>query len=266
MKTRTLTIRGKVLSLAFALMMCLTIVSVFSSEAHAVDNVAKPDYSGTFTAYSTYFNWYPFDSFKNSYAVAYIAGSPYYLYMEYSTNGKKWKRSGKIQGNGFTTLKDQGFKISGLKPNRKYKTRIYYGDIYGNKLSPVRSTGTIRTGAKSKPAVKSVTAKATKVKLHKVKHYGYYTGVYLYTEKYYTYNIKVSVKLKKKPGTKGIWLNGRFLKGNKKKYTTTFVPLYGGYSAKKPRGNIKFTVELQSGQSKIYGGYSPKWKKTMKLK
>jgi hypothetical protein len=167
---------------------------------------------------------------------------------------------------------NQVYKIKGFKKNKKYKTRIRYGvnveynldeqtyTFYG----PTLSTGTFKTGQSKKPAIKSVRAKAVSVKYHRVRHYGPYTGVYLYTEKFYTCKVKVIVKLKKKPGTKGIVVNGRYLKGNKKTYTTTFNP-YPNYHKKHPRGRSKFKVTLRSYQSKKYGGYSPTYSKTKKL-
>ena len=90
--------------------------------------------------------------------------------------------------------------------------------------------------------------------------------------RYYTCNLKVTVKLKKKPGTKGLWITlhdgfgqTKWVKGNKKTYTATFKP-YPNYFAKKPKGHYKYKVTVQSGQSKSWGGYSPAWSKNKKLK
>lgn len=225
---------------------------------------AAPNYKGVFEFYSTYLLYNPYDFGKNLGA--------YHLYMDYSCDGgKTWKTSGAMRSNSVQLYSSQQYRINGLKPNKKYRTRIYYGERVSYKgksyfiKGPKRSTGTYKTGKKKKPAIKSVTAKATNVKYHKVKHYGYYTGVYLYTEKYYTYNVKVTVKLKKKPGAKGLWINGKFVKGNKKKYTATFKP-YPNYSSKKPRGRVKYKVSVCSYQSKAYGGFSPLYQKTKTLK
>lgn len=237
---------------------------------------AKPNYSGKFYyVYSKYFEFYPFDFGKNQ------AGEK--LYMEYKIKGaKKWKRSGYMQANAIKLYAEQCYKIKKLKPNKIYKTRLRYGryvtyskDIGGDGKSyffggPVRNTKTIKTGKSKKPAFKSVTVKAVKVKKHKVKHpaYWYYIGGAAFyhkawTEKYYTYKLKVTVKLKKKPGTKGLWINGKFVKGNKKKYTVTLPG--SSYSAKKPKGK-KFKVGICSYQGKSFGGLSPLYHKNKKIK
>jgi len=237
---------------------------------------AKPNYSGKFYyVYSKYFEFYPFDFGKNQ------AGEK--LYMEYKIKGaKKWKRSGYMQANAIKLYAEQCYTIKKLKPNKIYKTRLRYGryvtyskDIGGDGKSyffggPVRNTKTIKTGKSKKPAFKSVTVKAVKVKKHKVKHpaYWYYIGGAAFyhkawTEKYYTYKLKVTVKLKKKPGTKGLWINGKFVKGNKKKYTVTLPG--SSYSAKKPKGK-KFKVGICSYQGKSFGGLSPLYHKKKKIK
>ena len=89
---------------------------------------------------------------------------------------------------------------------------------------------------------------------------GYY---YLWkqTSTFYTYKVKVTVNLKKKPGTKGMWINGKYKKGNKKKYTATF----GTYTSYKNPRKLKFGLVLASYQNSSYGGYSPLYKKKKKL-
>ena len=272
MKKKLKAFRKRPLYLILALIMFIAAAPMLSEKAYA-ESAPQPDYNGKFTVYSTYFNYYPFRG-GNMSAVSAVFRAKYSLYMEYSTNGKTWKRSGRMQGNLVQSLYSQGYRIGGLKPNTKYKTRIYYGDDYGKRLSPYRNTGTIKTGQKSRPVIKKVTAKAVNVKYHKTTRsgYWYWTGYsYIWTRpvkmKYYTYNVKVTVELKKKPGTGGIWVNGRWLKGNKKKYTTTFKLVHPwNMSVKKPKGNVKYTVSVQTGQAKSYGGYSPTWKKKLKLK
>ena len=237
---------------------------------------AKPNYSGKFYyVYSKYFEFYPFDFGKNQ------AGEK--LYMEYKIKGaKKWKRSGYMQANAIKLYAEQGYTIKKLKPNKTYKIRLRYGryvtyskDIGGDGKSyffggPARNIKTIKTGNAKKPPIKSVKVKAVKVKKHKVKHpaYWYYIGGAAFyhkawTEKYYTYKVKVTVKLKKKPGAAGLWINGKFVKGNKKKYTVTLPG--SSYSAKKPKGK-KFKVNVSSYKGKSYGGLSPLYKKTKKIK
>ena len=237
----------------------------YSAKSVQLTNISTaPNYNGIFEFYSTYLLYNPYDFGRN------LAG--YNLYMDYSSDGgKTWSTSGAMRSNSVQLYSSQQYRINGLKPNQTYRTRIYYGaqvSYNGKSLfikGPVRDTGTYKTGKSTKPAIKSVTAKATNVKYHKVKHYGYYTGVYLYTEKFYTYKVKVTVTLKKKPGAAGLWINGKFVKGNKKKYTATFSP-YPNYSAKKPKGKVKYKVAVCSYQSKAYGGFSPLYQKTKKLK
>lgn len=225
---------------------------------------ARPTYNGVFEVYSNYLNYYPYNM-----AFANTAGD---LYMEYSANkGKTWQRSGYMRANMIQLAIEQGYKISGLKAKKKYKTRIRYGvnvtyskDFGGDGKSyffggPVLNTTTIKTGAAKKPKIRSVTAEAVNVKYHQIKHYGKYTGVYLYTERFYTCKIKVTVRLKSKPGTKGMWLNGKWIKGNKKVYTKVFSP-YPNYYVKSPgSGRYKYQVTVRSGQSAKWGGYSPIW-------
>ena len=245
----------------------------------------KPTYKGSYTVYNTYFNINPFQMSPFGYTAP-------DLYLEYSGDGgKTWKRSGYMKQNLVEVASSQSYKISGLQPNTTYKTRLRYGEYVTYSKSydgdgksyffggPVLNSTTITTGAATKPKIKSVTAKATSVKFHKHRVAGHYEWVGnsliwigSYTEKYYTCKIKVTVKLKKKPGTKGLWITlhdgfgqTKWVKGNKKTYTATFKP-YPNYFAKKPKGHYKYKVTVQSGQSKSWGGYSPAWSKKKKLK
>lgn len=247
-----------------------TLVDLVGARYMVSNNITEtPNYNGRFYyVYSNYIDYYPFNFGCN-------LGS-YNLYMELSPNGgKTWSRTGYMKANAIKLYMDQGYTFRGLSANRNYKTRLRYGeyvtystDYAGDGKSyffggPVRNLGTIKTGAAQKPKIKSIKVKAVKVKRHKVRHYGYYTGVYLYTEKFYTYKLKVTVKLKKKPGTGGLWINGKFAKGNKKKYTVTLPG--SSYSVKKPKGK-KFTVSVCSYQSSSYGGLSPLYQKKKKIK
>ena len=230
----------------------------------------RPTYGGVFDVYSNYFDIYPFQMT----AFGYLAPK---LFLEYSADGgKTWSRSGYMKPGGIKVASQESYRISGLKPGTTYNTRLRYGDYVtyatgfgGDGKSyffggPVLNTTTIKTGSDTKPAVKSITAKAVNVRYHAVRHYGQYTGVYLYTEKFYTCKIRVTVKLKKKPGTAGMFINGKWVKGNKKTYTKTFSP-YPNYYFSHPRGSGKFTVTLRTGQSKKWGGYSPTVSRTKKL-
>ena len=226
--------------------------------------------------------------------------------MEYKpSKSSSWTRTGKMVANQIKLKLDQGFNMSGLKSNTVYNTRIRYGSFatyarlnpsnFGITLAqfqkvfatnrtylgdgktyffggPVLNTTTIKTGKAKKPKIKSVKVKAIKIKYHKHRvagHY-YWTGYHYvwigpYTERYYTCKYKVTIKLKKKPGTKGIWVNGKYLKGNKKTYKTTFTP-YPNYFTKKPPKKLKYKVTIKSYQSKDYGGFSPAYSKTKKVK
>lgn len=267
---------ARILSLALAVTLAFGIIPFMNTEAYAEGyQYPAPNYNGSFEAYSTYFNYAPFTLGGGNNPNWLTSFYSPRLYMEYSADGgKTWNKSGYMQYNSITSISSQRYRIGGLKPNTWYKTRIYYGDAYGNRISPYRDTTTFKSGMSSKPAIKKVTAKAVNVKFHKTTRPGYYywTGYsYIWMKpvkmRYYTYNVKVTVRLKKKPGTAGIWVNGRWLPGNKKKYTTKFKIAYPyNMSVKKPRGRVKYTVSVQTGQSKAYGGYSPTWKKRMKLK
>ena len=210
--------------------------------------------------------------------------------MEYSSDGgATWQRSGYMKYNLITTASNQGYTISGLKAKTTYRTRILYGeyvtyqtDVGGDGQSyffggPVLNTTTIKTGSSTKPKIKSVTLKATKVKHHKLRWPGYYNVVggsvfwhSSYVEKFYTAKVKVTVTLKSKPGTNGVFISllgqTKWLKGNKKKYTVTITPTYN-YWVKNPHsGKYKLTVQVCSGQSKDWGGFSPVVSKNKKVR
>ncbi len=241
------------------------------------DISSRPTYRGAFEVYTNSFTYYPYNM-----AFANRDGK---LYMEYRAAGSKtWKRTGYMQANLIQLAIQQAYKISGLRANTNYAIRIRYGtyvtydrvkvtdNLYvGDDKAyffggPVLNCGVIKTGKAKAPKIKSIKVKAVKVKRHKIPHYGYYTGVYLYTEKFYTCKIKITVKLKKKPGTKGIYVNGYYLKGNKKKYTKTFTPYPNYFTKRPPKGLKKYTVTVRSYQNRSYGGYSPAKSRRVKIK
>ncbi|MBQ2677720.1 MAG: hypothetical protein IJF96_02280 [Firmicutes bacterium] len=259
---------------------------------------SKPTYKGVFDVYSKYFNYYPYNIAMENQA--------HPLYMEYKLlKARKWRRTGSMTANAIELYTSQGFKISKLKANKKYRTRIRYGTYAKyNKITPsdfdltleefhkilgtsknyigtgktyffggpALKTRTIKTGKAKKPKIKSVKVKAIKIRFHKHRvagHY-YWTGysyiwIRPYTEKYYTCKYKVTIRLKKKPGTKGLYINGKYLKGNKKKYTTTFTP-YPNYFTKKPPKGQRYKVKIRSYQSKQYNGFSPVYSRNKKVK
>lgn len=258
----------RVLTVLLSFALVFTCLPLMGSKAEAA-SLPAPDYDGRFEVYPTYFNYYPFTMVNNNYG--WMLGRPAKLYMEYSADGVNWTRTGYMQYNYIQLATSQGYCIGGLQPNTIYMTRIWYGDDKGNQISPVRSTGAVRTGMPFAPSVKKWTAKAVKVKYHRVRHAGYYNyvGGSLFwhgpwTERFYTYKVKVTVQLKQKPGTTGIFINGVWCPGNKKKYTATFSP-YPNYSAKHPRGRIKWNINVYSGWDPNYGGYSPMKSKKKKL-
>ena len=245
-----------------------------------------PSSKGELVGYHNYVNFYPYNNILWGNA----AGT---LYMEYSADkGKTWKRYGPMTCNAIKLAIEQNFKITGLKPNTTYRSRLRFGEVatysteYGGDgesyvfLGPALKGTTFKTGKKKAPKIDSVTAKATNVKYHKNRvqpHYEWTAGYHLvwigsWTERYYTCNVKVTVKLKEKPGTKGLWIGftdmsgtqEKWVKGNQKSYTVTFTP-YPNYFSKKPKGNYTFEITVRSGQSKALGGYSPRTSKKKKL-
>lgn len=264
MKKRTMR-RTKLFAFVLAVVMCVTVLPALSGKAEAETTItARPNYNGVFKVYNTYINYYPFTLTGNH--NPYSFNTPY-LYMEFSSNGgRTWFRSKRMTYQVGPLATDQGFKLDGLKPNTTYKTRIRYGDIYGN-CGPALNTTTIKTGKAKAPKIKSVKIKAVNIKYHKhrVGPQAYWTGyhwVYTgsWTERYYSYKLRVTVKLKKKPKAKGLYVSlggygTKYVKGDKKKYTVTFTPLYGGYrTSRPPKGLGKKTVTIGSYQDK-----SKKW-------
>ncbi len=211
---------------------------------------------GAYQFYSKYFEYY--------------TGSNYYgldsscsLYMQYRKPGKAWKTCGPMDSY-------KTYRKSGLTPNKKYKTRLFYAKSvsYNGRdylfsglsrgyVSPVKS---FKTGKNKKPPIKSVTVTAKNVKKHKVRYY--YYGMYLGSRTYYTYKLKVTVKMKKKPAAKGIVIAGKIAKGNKKSYSKTFGTFL---SSSSPRGK-KAIISVYSYQNKTWGGYSKLYKKTKKVR
>ena len=215
------------------------------------------------------------------------------LYLEYSADGgKTWKRSGYMKPGGIKLATQEGYKISGLQPNTTYQTRLRYGEFvtYSTSydgdgkehffLGPALYSTTIKTGMATTPAIKSVKLKSVKVRRHKMRHAGYYNYVggtlfwhKAWTERWYTCNYKVTVKLKRKPGTNGIWItvnegfgHTKFVPGNKKTYTFIFTPNVNYFGRKPKKCKLNYTVTVRSGQSSNYGGYSPSWSGKRRLK
>ena len=216
-------------------------------------------------------------------------GNSYYydsscgLHLEYRKKGaKSWKITTSSIGNYSTA------KISKLSPGKTYSVRTCYGKKQSYEypasdgtyvtenyffVGPRSKTVNLKIAAK-RPPVKNIIGKCRKQWCNKVRYnilgagtwkwgyagYGYYRTIIGHrTVRYWYTKIKITVKMKKKPGTAGIYIGQHKKKGNKKQYTTNFT-----LSGKK-KGH-KVVVSVQSYQSKIYGGYSPAVKKKVKIK
>ncbi len=206
-----------------------------------------------FWVYSTYIDFSPILMTS----VFYRNGVSYF-YVEVSKDGKTYERYTNSYGDPFSYSNGR-HKITGLTPDKVYYVRLRATDLFGTKDYGVFYNTKVHTG-KPKLQVKSIKMKAIKVKRHRKKHYiiGWWT-VRSYWEYWYTYKIKVTVKLKKKPGTPGVFINNEWVKGNKKTYKITF-PRSGYfyyYSKKSPKRRVKATVGVYSAFSKEYGGCSP---------
>lgn len=264
----------RIVTVVLSLSLIMTCLPFLTDTAYAETTLPKPDYNGVFEVHSTYFVYSPFSAGGGNNPYIWTRFYSPKVYMEYSKDGKHWKRTGYMQCESVKGPLAAKYRIGGLRPNTAYRTRIYFGDDSGNRISPYRRTIAIKTGRKKRPSIRSVTARAVNVRFHRTYKPGYYywTGYHYVWIKgtvmeYYTYDVKVTVKLRKKPGTNGIWVNGRWLKGNKKSYSTTFkIPSPHNMTVNHPRGNIKYTVKVQSGQSRRYGGYSPAWTRTLFLR
>ncbi len=213
----------------------------------------------------------------------YICYRPYFtvppiydgVYMQlYDTKTKKW---GDVYGPypSYEILRTRYFvgnpKTGGTKiqSNRTYKIRTFFAKQtkYAGKkyylFGPMSRTLKIKTGKAKKPAVKSI--KITKAKQKKIKLVGHahwdaggvwhpYTSSYTWTTTY-----KVTVKLKKKPGTVGIYIGSKKIKGNKKTYTATFT------DSGKLKGK-KIKVDVCSYNDSRIGAYSPVVSKRVKVR
>ena len=245
----------RVLVIVLALIMMITFIPVFGGgQAHAASSFSAIPYNYQ-SMYQAYSNNFEFSIGSNW-------GYGYDLYMEYRPLGGKWRTSGYMDSPYAT------YVIKGLAPNTVYQTRLYFKTYSGTKGRYSRIIS-IKTGPNAKPAIKSCKVKAVKVKKHKARVYGYYTGLYLGSYKYYTFKLKTTVKFKKAPRTPGFAIKLPTLgylkkyKGTKKKYVHTTGTLRRNYS--KPRG-LRVTVQAFTFRSYAYGGYSQLYSKSCKIK
>lgn len=197
-----------------------------------------------------------------------------YIWLRlYDTTTKEW---GDLYGpfDSYETLytdyfkgnkKDGGTKI---KANHTYKAKVCYAKevtwngstyyLYG----PDSNEVTLKTGKSGQPPIKSVKIKATKVKKTKLITHAHWnaSGKWIpYSEDYiWTTTIKVTVKMKKKPGTKGLLIGDKKVKGNKKTYTASFQ------QSGKLKGK-KFTISICTYNDAKVNGYGKIVKKKVKV-
>ena len=203
-------------------------------------------------------------------------------YVFYKKGKGKWTKKcyGPVSTSSYSRSKRAGFK-----PNTKIQARLTYGKKFSYKGKTYAFTGrltgkyskavTIKTAYK-KPKVKSIKISGAKVKVYKwrdhyanriryVKSTGRIISVtpLYHTYKRYQTKFKVTVRFKKKQGNAGVIIRTKDLYatkyGDKKKYSVWFT-LNG-----KKKGK-KISVSVQSFRSKVYGGYSNKLKKKVKVK
>jgi len=156
-----------------------------------------------------------------------------------------------------------------LKPNTTYKIRAFYykNTKYGGTsypfIGPYSNVITFKTGKAKAPKIKSISAKCVSQKKKKLYSPGRWDagGVWhpAYSGTTWETKFKVTVKLKKKPGTKGVYIGGKKVKGNKKTYKVTIT------SSGKLKGK-KIKVGVCSYNDNKVGSYSPEVKKAVKIK
>ena len=202
-------------------------------------------------------------------------GSYYYdpdcsIYLQYKKGSVAWSKCKKYKISPYSNL-----QMNKCKPAAKYKIRTFYGKSvsYNGKTyffsgldrGYISSVVTIKMGTKKKPPVKSI--KPVKVKHKKwtinfVDSWGNLVG----SQKVWRTTYKLKITMKKKPKAKGIdacvgdYSVYHRIKGNKKKYTS------GEFYSTDTKKYPKRKIIIYSWQDKAYGGFSPDYKKTIKLK
>lgn len=265
---------GKITVLILAFVAALAIVLPAGNTAHAAENGSAQLGAGTVetsylygTGYSSKITAVPTN--KTSYYETYStymfvnagpnACAGCNLYLQYKQYGvKKWKNYGPLYSyNDYT--------VSGLRPNTWYFVRMVYASIYTSAVGKPSKTVLVKTGPKAYVPLKSVSVKALNVKKIKTHHVSPYDG-YVYRtiyDIYYTYRIRVIVKLKKVPKANAIWVNGYKFKCNRKTYQYTTKKLVRYYNT--PRGKT-YSVGVCSYLSNNFGGYSLLYKRNYKIR
>ncbi|MBQ3281379.1 MAG: hypothetical protein IJH41_03120 [Eubacterium sp.] len=198
------------------------------------------------------------------------------VFFDWKKKGGKWS---KLVGPVSTSSSEYTRESKKLKASTNYVVRTYFGKIVkyggqnilisGAETNKYSSSKTVKTAGK-KLSIKSAKISGVSQKKRKVTgwYWGYtrdpYYGTWNYSLIYGTRTIvttkfKITVTLKKKPGTAGIYIGTHRIKGNKKKYSTDFN-LEGKYKGKK----VKFS--FNSYQSSKYTSNSPYTRKKIKIK
>lgn len=159
------------------------------------------------------------------------------------------------------------YEVNKLKPNTKYKARLYYG-LSTSVIGPKSKTISFRTGTNKKPALKSVKVKAVNFKKIVTPHVSPYTGYVYKTIKdvYYTYNLKTTVTFRKAPKSKYVnyvMINGKNIKAKKGKKVYTLVTKKQT-SIYNPRKQ-KMTAYVATYQNATWKGYSNLYQKSKKI-
>lgn len=164
--------------------------------------------------------------------------------------------------------------VTGLKAKTTYTMRVVGQVSAKNGYKALVGSGksyTFKTGLPTKPSVKSV--KVSKVRVKKVPktyHSGHWAGSGssstwipgYYTGGYVTTSFRVTITLRKAAkGSKGLSVNGVFMKGTGRKFTGT-LSFKGKSSVKGKRKGIT----ICSAMSKSYGGFSPSVTKKVRIK
>lgn len=188
------------------------------------------------------------------------------VYYDYKKKGGSWKKG---YGPLSTNSSLRNIPSRKLKPRKSYVVRAYFGwkgKVNGKPVfikGPVSKSKTVKTASNKKLSIKKVTTTKAKVKYwYTLTTYNSW-GYMISRRAIYLTSFKVTIRLKKKPGTTGIYLGNVRMKGNKKKYRSKTISLSGGkkeYKGKKIKGSF------YSYQSTSYGGYSPTVKKKFKIR
>ena len=192
------------------------------------------------------------------------------MYMEICPAKKSWSSAKWYVFHNYVTT----YTIKGLKGNTKYKVRLYYGVDMARLGSP-SNTLTFKTGPKKKPALKTVSVKATNYKKHKRRGYNMnflYWWRHPYTYYTYTYNLKTTVTFKKVPKAKYVlikytnvgleYVKRVKIKKGQKTYTVSKRMPETIYNPRKSKSRISVATY----QNKTWKGYSKLWSKKRKIR